>query len=72
MKTASDDPHALRPMRVYEIPPEEREFWDALDTRVSCASCSRRSSPYCTVTNRTHVPVGLLHRCEDYRQRRAR
>lgn len=68
MKTASDDPHALRPMRVYEIPPEEREFWDALDTRVSCASCARRQGHYCAVTQRSHVPVAVLHRCEEYRR----
>lgn len=45
--------------------------WDAIpDDRVDCANCARRSSPYCTVTNLTHAPLGLLHRCDDFRQRR--
>lgn len=67
MKTASDDPHALRPMRVYEIPPEEREFWDALDTRVSCASCARRQGHRCEPRGFAHL-IELRHRCEDYRR----
>ena len=67
MKTASDDPHALRPMRVYEIPPEEREVWDALDTRVSCASCRRRQGHRCEPRGFAHL-IELRHRCEDYRR----
>lgn len=67
MKTASDDPHALRPMRVYEIPPEEREFWDALDTRVSCASCALRRGFRCEPRGICH-PLELRHRCEDHRR----
>lgn len=41
------------------------------DDRVSCASCARRQGAYCTVTNRTHVPIGIRHRREDFRKRRA-
>lgn len=47
------------------------EGWaDWPDDRVSCASCARRQGAYCTVTNKTHVPVNILHRCDDFRKRR--
>lgn len=41
------------------------------DDRVDCGACAKRSSPYCTATNRTHVPIGIRHRREDFRKRRA-
>lgn len=56
----------VRPVRVYDIPEEEAAYWGALDDRISCARCKKKSGWKCTATGRTHVPIGLKHRCDHY------
>lgn len=62
-----------RPLRVYDIPPAERAYWDALDDRVKCGDCRLRSDIYCRAgQGRTIYPPTLLHRCDDFERARAR
>lgn len=61
--------HNDRPLRVYDIPPGERAYWDSLDNRVTCDGCRNRSDVWCQVARgRTIRPPMLRHRCEDHRR----
>ena len=59
-----------RPMPVYDIPPAEQDYWDALDDRVTCDACRRRSASQCTATRATIHPPHMKHRCEHHRKGR--
>lgn len=62
-----------RALPVYDIPPHELAYWDALDTRVTCDGCRYRSDNYCRATPgkpATIFPPQLKHRCSQWRKAR--
>ena len=58
-----------RPLKVYDLPPDQLAEWDKVDDRRSCQACRNRSGNLCVTFKRSHVPVDLVHRCEAFSAR---
>lgn len=67
MKPQAND----RPLPVYEIPPHELAYYDAMDNRVTCDGCRNRADIWCRAGDkRTTYPPNLKHRCDEWRKAR--